>query len=43
MYFIPSRVTLAREVQRSYPWDYVIGSVHNIGFEKLQEPEMYAL
>ena len=43
MDFIPSRVTLAREVQRSYPWDYVIGSVHNIGFEKLQEPEMYAL
>ncbi len=43
MDFIPSRLALAREVQRRYPWDYIIGSVHNIGFEKLQEPEMYSL
>ncbi len=41
MDFIPSRVGLAREVQRRHDWDYVIGSVHNIGFEKLQEAEMY--
>ncbi len=41
MDFIPSRIELAREVQSRYHWDYIIGSVHNIGFEKLQEPEMY--
>ena len=41
MDFIPSRLALAREVQRRYRWDYVIGSVHNIGFEKLQMPEMF--
>ena len=41
MDYIPSRVAQAREVQQRYDWDYVIGSVHNIGFEKLQEPEMY--
>lgn len=43
MDFIPSRLALARDVQRRYPWDYVIGSVHNIGFEKLQMPEMFEL
>ena len=41
MDFIPSRLELAREVQRRYDWDYVIGSVHNIGFERLQMPEMF--
>ena len=41
MDFIPSRIGLAREIQERYDWDYIIGSVHNIGFEKLQEPEMY--
>lgn len=41
MDFIPSRIDLAREVQGRYDWDYIIGSVHNIGFEKLQEPELY--
>lgn len=41
MDFIPSRLELARDVQRRYDWDYVIGSVHNIGFEKLQMPQMY--
>ena len=42
MDFIPSRLDEAREVQKRHAWDYIIGSVHNIGFEKLQEPEMYA-
>ena len=41
MDFIPSRLGLAREVQRRYDWDYIIGSVHNIGFEKLQEKALY--
>ena len=41
MDFIPSRLDEAFAVQRRYPWDYIIGSVHNIGFEKLQEPAMY--
>ena len=41
MDFIPSRVPLARDIQARYDWDYVIGSVHNVGFEKLQEPELY--
>lgn len=41
MDFMPSRLELARSVQSRYDWDYIIGSVHNIGFEKLQEPEMY--
>ena len=42
MDFIPSRLDEAFAVQQRYPWDYIIGSVHNIGFEKLQEPEMYS-
>ena len=42
MDFIPSRLSEARAVQGRYAWDYIIGSVHNIGFEKLQEAEMYA-
>jgi histidinol-phosphatase (PHP family) len=41
MDFMPSRLPLAREIQSRYDWDYIIGSVHNIGFEKLQAPEMY--
>ena len=41
MDFIPSRLDEAFAVQQQYPWDYIIGSVHNIGFEKLQEPAMY--
>ena len=41
MDFIPSRLDVARDTARRYEWDYLIGSVHNIGFEKLQEPEMY--
>ena len=41
MDFIPSRLEVAREVIRNYEWDYLIGSVHNIGFEKLQTPQMY--
>ena len=41
MDFIPSRLAEAREVQQRYAWDYIIGSVHNLGFEKLQEPELY--
>ena len=43
MDFIPSRLAVARETTQKYDWDYLIGSVHNIGFEKLQEPEMYDL
>ena len=31
MDFIPSRLELARDVQRRYEWDYVIGSVHIVG------------
>ena len=41
MDFIPSRLDIARDTARSHAWDYLIGSIHNIGFEKLQEPEMY--
>ena len=41
MDFIPSRLDVARDTARRYEWDYLIGSVHNIGFEKLQEPAMY--
>ena len=41
MDFIPSRLDVARDTARRYEWDYLIGSIHNIGFEKLQEPEMY--
>ena len=41
MDFIPSRLDEAFAVQKRHPWDYIIGSVHNIGFEKLQEPAMY--
>lgn len=43
MDFIPSRREVARDTAARYPWDYLIGSVHNIGFEKLQEPDMYDL
>lgn len=41
MDYIPSRLDVAEDVRKRYDWDYLIGSVHNIGFEKLQEPEMY--
>ena len=41
MDYIPSRLPLAREVQQRHDWDYIIGSVHNIGFEQLQQPELY--
>ena len=41
MDFIPSRLDVARETIRRYDWDYLIGSVHNIGFEKLGEARMY--
>ncbi len=41
MDFMPSRLDVARETAQRYEWDYLIGSVHNIGFEKLQEPRMY--
>ncbi len=41
MDFIPSRLELARDTTRKHDWDYLIGSVHNIGFEKLQEPALY--
>ena len=43
MDFIPSRLDVARDTARRYEWDYLIGSVHNVGFEKLQEPSMYDL
>lgn len=41
MDFIPSRLAIARAVQQRYDWDYIIGSVHNVGFEKLQEKALY--
>lgn len=41
MDFIPSRLPLAREAIARHAWDYLIGSVHNIGFEQLQEPTLY--
>ncbi len=41
MDFIPARLAVARATQERYPWDYLIGSVHHIGFEKLQQPELY--
>lgn len=31
MDFIPCRLDAAREVIKKYPWDYVLGSVHNAG------------
>jgi histidinol-phosphatase (PHP family) len=30
--YVPSRVGVARETFERYPWDYVIGSVHHVGF-----------
>lgn len=30
--FVPSRLGVAREFFAKYPWDYVIGSVHHLGF-----------
>jgi histidinol-phosphatase (PHP family) len=30
--FVPSRVGIAREVFARYSWDYIIGSVHHVGF-----------
>ena len=41
MDFIPSRMDAARDTIGRYDWDYLIGSIHNIGFERLQEPELY--
>ena len=41
MDYVPSRLATAREEISRYPWDYLIGSVHNIGLEKLQEPALY--
>ena len=41
MDFIPSRLDIARQAIQAYEWDYLLGSIHNIGFEKLQRPEMY--
>ena len=41
MDFIPSRLDIAQKAIRAYDWDYLLGSVHNIGFEKLQRAEMY--
>ena len=31
MDFVPSRLDVARETIRRYPWDYLIGSIHNVG------------
>ena len=41
MDFIPSRLSQAREILSHYDWDYLTGSVHNLGFEHLQRPETY--
>ena len=41
MDYIPSRLNRARKAIDAYDWDYLIGSVHNIGFEKLQRAGMY--
>ena len=41
MDYVPSRIATARAEIARYPWDYLIGSVHNIGLEKLQEPALY--
>ena len=31
MDYIPCRLDVARDVQARYPWDYILGSVHNAG------------
>jgi histidinol-phosphatase (PHP family) len=35
MDWVPSRLDLARQVTEDYPWDYLIGSVHHLGFWSL--------
>jgi histidinol-phosphatase (PHP family) len=37
--FVPSRLESARDVFAKYPWDYVIGSVHHLGFWCLPKTE----
>lgn len=37
MDFMPSRIGLAREIQRLHQWDYII-DLHNIGFENFSSP-----
>ncbi len=41
MDFMPSRMAEALETISAYQWDYLIGSIHNIGFEELQSYPMY--
>lgn len=38
MDFVPSRFAEARTAAEAYPWDYLIGSVHHLGFWCLPDP-----
>jgi histidinol-phosphatase (PHP family) len=42
MDFIPARLDEARQTIRRYDWDYLIGSVHNIGCEEIQQADTYS-
>ena len=42
MDFIPARLDEARRIIRQYDWDYLIGSVHNIGCEEIQQADTYS-
>src|SRR5690349_19225907 len=38
MDFVLARLGAAAEATRKYPWDYLIGSVHHLGFWGLPDP-----
>lgn len=38
MDFIPSRLEIARETVKQYEWDYLLGSIHNIGLWAISDP-----
>lgn len=39
MDYVPSRMDEARAAMAGFPWDYLIGSVHHLGFWGLPSPE----
>jgi histidinol-phosphatase (PHP family) len=39
MDYIPSRLEAAREVIGAYEWDFLIGSIHNIGLWGINDPD----
>ena len=38
MDYVPSRLDQAREVIERYPWDYLLGSIHHVGFWGVPNP-----